>query len=59
MVPAAQFTNPYLAMGNNPVLYVDPNGEFVFIPALIVLAKAIAVGAGISAINYTAQTSHE
>jgi S-formylglutathione hydrolase FrmB len=28
--PANQFANPYLAMGNNPVMYVDPNGEFVF-----------------------------
>src|SRR5690554_2537460 len=27
--PAEQFHNPYLAMGNNPVMYVDPDGEFV------------------------------
>jgi RHS repeat-associated protein len=26
--PAEQFSNPYLAMGNNPVVYVDPDGEF-------------------------------
>jgi hypothetical protein len=25
--PAMQFSNPYLAMGNNPVMYVDPDGE--------------------------------
>lgn len=28
MDPAMQFVNPYLAMGNNPVIGVDPNGEF-------------------------------
>jgi len=27
--PAAQFSNPYLAMGNNPVIGVDPDGRFV------------------------------
>lgn len=27
--PAEQFANPYLAMGNNPVVYVEPDGEFV------------------------------
>ena len=27
--PAEQFHNPYLAMGNNPVMYVDPDGEMV------------------------------
>jgi RHS repeat-associated protein len=26
--PAAQFANPYLAMGNNPVSKVDPDGRF-------------------------------
>jgi RHS repeat-associated protein len=31
--PAEQFSNPYLAMGNNPVMYVDPDGEWVFIAA--------------------------
>lgn len=29
--PAEQFANPYLAMGNNPVVYVDPDGEWIFI----------------------------
>jgi RHS repeat-associated protein len=33
--PAAQFANPYLAMGNNPVVGVDPDGRFV-VSAMIV-----------------------
>ena len=40
--PAEQFHNPYLAMGNNPVIYVDPDGELVwFVP---VIAGAIIGG---------------
>lgn len=27
--PAYQFSNPYLAMGNNPVIGVDPDGQWV------------------------------
>ena len=34
--PAEQFSNPYLAMGNNPVMYVDPDGEWVFIAAMAI-----------------------
>ncbi|MGF1564744.1 MAG: RHS repeat-associated core domain-containing protein [Flavobacteriales bacterium] len=29
--PAEQFANPYLAMGNNPVSYIDPDGEWAHI----------------------------
>ncbi|MFC3198298.1 DUF6443 domain-containing protein [Parapedobacter deserti] len=31
MDPARQFSNPFLAMGNNPVIYVDPDGEWIHI----------------------------
>ncbi|NEN25325.1 hypothetical protein G3O08_17650, partial [Cryomorpha ignava] len=41
--PAEQFSNPYLAMGNNPVMYVDPDGEFI-IGALIGAAISGTVG---------------
>ncbi|TJZ50564.1 hypothetical protein FAZ15_21320 [Sphingobacterium olei] len=29
MDPAEQFANPYLAMGNNPTIFMDPNGEWI------------------------------
>jgi hypothetical protein len=29
--PKNQFASPYLAMGNNPVMYVDPDGQWVHI----------------------------
>jgi RHS repeat-associated protein len=38
--PAMQFSNPYLGIGNNPVMYVDPDGEFAIIAGLII-KKAI------------------
>lgn len=42
--PAMQYSNPYLGIGNNPVMYVDPDGEFAILPILLV-AKKIAVAA--------------
>jgi RHS repeat-associated protein len=30
MDPQGQFASPYNGMGNNPVMGVDPDGEFVF-----------------------------
>jgi hypothetical protein len=46
-----QFPNPYLGIGNNPVNYIDPDGEFAILPFLKILAK----GAGIGGASYTAQ----
>ncbi len=45
--PQNQFANPYLAFGNNPVLYVDKNGELAFVPWLV----ATLVNVGIDALN--------
>ena len=38
--PAEQFSNPYLGIANNPVNYIDPDGEFAIIAGLII-KKAI------------------
>jgi len=38
--PAMQFSNPYLGIANNPVNYLDPDGEFAIIAGLII-KKAI------------------
>lgn len=34
--PAAQFANPYLAMGNNPVIGIDPDGREFVIAAVVI-----------------------
>lgn len=33
--PANQFHSPYLAMGNDPLNYTDPTGEFAWAPVII------------------------
>jgi len=40
--PQNQFASPYVAMGNNPVNGIDPDGEFI-LPALLIGA---ALGGG-------------
>lgn len=49
--PQGQFANPYNGMGNNPVMYIDPDGEFVFLPVIIgaVVGAASGTAAGIAA----------
>jgi len=49
--PAEQFSNPYLAMGNNPVSYVDPDGEFIFTVAALIAAPFTA-GASLELLPY-------
>ena len=41
--PAGQFSNPY-TYGGDPINFVDPNGEFAFVPVLI----SAAIGAIVS-----------
>jgi RHS repeat-associated protein len=45
--PQSQFASPYVGMGNNPVVGVDPDGEWV----------KMAIGAAISAVSYTASVA--
>ena len=51
-VPAEQFSNPYLAMENNPVMFVDPDGEFIF-TALALIAAPFTAGASLALLPYT------
>lgn len=50
MDPQGQFTSPYLAMANNPVSTIDPNGE-IAIPFIIAAAAVVYQGvrAGVKA----------
>ncbi len=42
--PKDQFYSPYLGMGNNPMMTVDPSGEIVwFVPAVIAISAVINV----------------
>ena len=47
--PANQLTNPYIFCGNNPLMYVDPDGQFFWLAPLI--------GALIGAATYTASVA--
>ena len=51
--PAEQFANPYLAMGNNPVVYVDPDGEFIFTASAIIIGAMIGSFTGAVAAGYS------
>jgi len=53
--PAGQFASPYVGMGNNPVVLVDPNGEFAFVPILIAAGYGAFIGATVNTIAYDIQ----
>jgi RHS repeat-associated protein len=42
--PAGQFSSPYLGMGNNPIRYTDPNGEWIGWDDLVVAAVGFVYG---------------
>ncbi|SFC35964.1 RHS repeat-associated core domain-containing protein [Flagellimonas taeanensis] len=46
--PQNQFGSPYLAMGNNPISSIDPDGQFAILPVLIGAAIGGTFG-GVSA----------
>ncbi len=49
--PQNQFHSPYLAMGNNGVSLVDPDGEYALSAAAIGIIAATIVGGGVAAIK--------
>lgn len=49
--PAEQFANPYLAMGNNPVVYVDPDGEWVHLAIGAVIGGTLNLLTNLDNIN--------
>jgi RHS repeat-associated protein len=49
--PQNQFGSPYLGMGNNPTMMVDPDGEFAFVPMLIGAAISVITNGINNAVN--------
>lgn len=48
--PAMQFMNPYVFCGNDPVSYIDPDGEMAWFVPLIIYAGARLLSATVKAI---------
>ena len=49
--PAEQFSNPYLAMGNNPVVGVDPDGKAVWVVSGAIGALVGGLAGGVLAVQ--------
>ena len=49
--PQGQFASPYLAFGNNPVNFIDPDGELAWFVPLIIGAVIGGTAGGIQAYN--------
>ncbi len=49
MAMAVAGMSPYAGMGNNPIIYVDPDGNLFFVPILIGAAIGGAINLGIQA----------
>jgi hypothetical protein len=58
--PKNQFASPYVGMGNNPVIGIDPDGQFVFsalLPGVGIFIDAALWGAVIGGASYTASVA--
>jgi RHS repeat-associated protein len=54
--PAGQYSNPYVYCANNPLTYIDENGEFAFlIPLLVAGGVSAGINAGIQIVAYGLQ----
>jgi RHS repeat-associated protein len=49
--PEAQFVNPYVYAANSPVSFIDPNGDFAFLVA-IVIGAIVGAYMGAAAVNH-------
>ncbi len=57
--PQGQYASPYVYAGNNPVLYVDPSGEFAFLALAIAVGISALIGAAAGGITYAVQAKRE
>lgn len=47
--PESQFASPYLFGANDPILYNDPDGEFVFVLSALAIGTALGAAGGVLA----------